>query len=745
MMHFVHILILILSVVQVSGQTVFEIGDLAIVGLNANNNLCEVPNSGADLVSFVIFEDLTTGTTLDFTDNGWERLYAGFWGTTEGVVRLTRTGGTIPAGTVITVRLDNTTITGVSPDAAWTSTTLFGINLNLNQNGDQLFIMQGGNFTTTGTHLGSYSGTVLFGFSSSGTWQTFTGSNLGAGGSAMYPGLPCFNMAPTSTSDWSKFTGPLTPTTKRVWLDRIRDSANWSPFADCASYNSGAPVYQTGFTISITGGGFNPGYWLGIEDEDWFDCVNWENLLVPGANTDVLLRPLDLSEGPFTHAEIDATGALCRSIHIMAGAELNIESLGELEVFTELKNNGLLNSTGTISLEGNQPGILSGSSGISTRHLVLNKTGGSAIQADTLVTITTNGSLTFNSGVLTPTSPNRLDFESGSMAINTSNASFVNGPVRKFGDQNFNFPVGDDGFYQPIGIENISPVNSSYEARFFNANGPGIYGYSWVPSINNVATCNYWTLDQISGTSARVRLSWGNDDDCEINNLAGLVVSRHDGAIWQNEGQLSTTGNTVNGSVLSANVITDFSPFALASITGDNPLPVEWLNFSVQAENDGVKLKWSTASEINNDYFEIEHSTDGFEFVRVGQIEGSGNSSTMNSYRWFHSFPMEGSNYYRIRQVDFDGTADYSSIQHVKITGTGSLQLVVNPPELRFSLSQRAQNVQAQLLNTTGQPVFSTRLEPGDRFVLNSGHLARGMYILRVVADGQVFTEKLIY
>src|SRR5690554_4114479 len=193
--------------VQATAQTVFDPGDVVILGVNANNSDCGGSTSGEDVISFVCFKDLTPGTTLDFTDNGWERANAGFWGTTEGVIRITRTGTTIPAGTVITMRINNNSMTGLSPDAMWNSAHLSGgaYNLNLNNSGDQIFIMQGGSWTTGGSpHFGTYSGNVLFSFSTTG-WSTFTGTPLSPEESAIYPGMICLSLAPTITSDFNKY------------------------------------------------------------------------------------------------------------------------------------------------------------------------------------------------------------------------------------------------------------------------------------------------------------------------------------------------------------------------------------------------------------------------------------------------------------------------------------------------------------------------------------------------------------
>src|SRR5690606_4987806 len=381
--------------------------------------------------------------------------------------------------------------------AMWNSTHLSGgsNNLNMHISGDQIFIMQGGTWSSGSLHMGTYTGTILFGFSTTNTgWVTFTGSNIGTQKSAMYPTMECLNMAPTSTQNWSKYTGDMDPTTQRVWLDRVNDSNNWSSFGSCGAYNSGSPDFQSGYSIGILPGGFEEGYWLGIDSNEWFDCENWENLRVPEEDTDVLLRPLDNDVGPFEHAQIAGLFAECRSLDIQSGGQLTISPLGELTVYENIRNNGILNSTGSIVLEGAMNSVLWGASGINVSTLELNKSGGAAIFTDTVITITANGDLNFNTGIITPVSGDRVVFQTNAEANGASNASYVEGVVIKEGNEDFIFPVGD-GFYQPIGLENIGTFNSVFEAEFIDANGPGMYNYNWEPSINNVATCSYWMLN----------------------------------------------------------------------------------------------------------------------------------------------------------------------------------------------------------------------------------------------------------
>nr|MBP7274379.1 hypothetical protein [Saprospiraceae bacterium] len=157
-------------------------GDMAIVGLASNVGdddlaaYCETGlGSGRDRVSVVFFEDITTGTVVEITDNGWERRFANMWGNSEGVIQITRTGGTIPKGTTVTFEFSlavNGNHLAIAPDNAWTFTDIGTNAVNFNSAGDQIFFLSGGAWNNgTGCPIAcnqdaTYSGSVLYGFSS---------------------------------------------------------------------------------------------------------------------------------------------------------------------------------------------------------------------------------------------------------------------------------------------------------------------------------------------------------------------------------------------------------------------------------------------------------------------------------------------------------------------------------------------------------------------------------------------------
>lgn len=97
------------------------------------------------------------------------------------------------------------------------------------------------------------------------------------------------------------------------------------------------------------------------------------------------------------------------------------------------------------------------------------------------------------------------------------------------------------------------------------------------------------------------------------------------------------------------------------------PFPVELVAFDVSKSKDQVRIDWTTATEINNDYFIVEHAVDGRSFEPIAEIDGVGVSTVESSYSFNHHLPAKGLNYYRLVQVDFDGAKTYSHIKTIEL------------------------------------------------------------------------------
>ena len=294
-------------------QTILQAGDLVIIGVNANNQACSGENA-EDLISFVCFKDILPNTIIDISDNGFERLNPGFWGNSEGFIRVQRTNSdTIPAGTTITFKLPG--IGGdygaISPDTSWSFTpqTTLNIPVNLNNGGDQLFFLQGGEWDE-GTSVGlngfsqdaSYvGGRILYGFNTATQW--LAGIN-----DSQNSGLPdeiasCFNMAPRAVSaDFLSYVGDFSPAPQYEWVSRIATPASWQSYGNCSSFQfpprsidldsssisisctvcqSCGPIQElVRFNLPDVGGPFTVDYLVGQDTFTAVDLLNGDSLLI---------------------------------------------------------------------------------------------------------------------------------------------------------------------------------------------------------------------------------------------------------------------------------------------------------------------------------------------------------------------------------------------------------------------------------------------------------------------------------
>lgn len=115
-------------------------------------------------------------------------------------------------------------------------------------------------------------------------------------------------------------------------------------------------------------------------------------------------------------------------------------------------------------------------------------------------------------------------------------------------------------------------------------------------------------------------------------------------------------------------------------ITYISIIPVKLAYFTATTNDGKIKLNWKTEQELNNDYFEILHSTDGSNFKAIAKVNGKGNSSIPVFYQYDHSAPKEGSNFYRLVQWDFNGHSAASNIVHVIFNSiSGKLVIAPNP------------------------------------------------------------------
>ncbi|MBK8880368.1 MAG: T9SS type A sorting domain-containing protein [Haliscomenobacter sp.] len=180
------------------------------------------------------------------------------------------------------------------------------------------------------------------------------------------------------------------------------------------------------------------------------------------------------------------------------------------------------------------------------------------------------------------------------------------------------------------------------------------------------------------------------------------------------------------------------------------PLPITLTNFEAKPGPSSVSLTWRTASELNNDYLIVERSANGTDFAALVRIKGLGTTDGPQDYQFTDHTPLAGINYYRLRQVDFDGTTEIHPTVSVLFNGETQLGLSAFPNPASIALQVRwggdaALETECRLFNLQGQLVFQSRLAPGILSLeLPIQQMAPGAYLLQVIQGANVESLRVV-
>lgn len=174
----------------------------------------------------------------------------------------------------------------------------------------------------------------------------------------------------------------------------------------------------------------------------------------------------------------------------------------------------------------------------------------------------------------------------------------------------------------------------------------------------------------------------------------------------------------------------DMGPYEYGSV----PLPVELLSFTTVTDDKVIVLDWITASELNNAGFEIERSANGIDFEPINWVEGKGTTLEVSDYQLIDEKPFNGVNYYRLRQVDFDGQFEYSNIVEatIKQSATAAINVYPNPMH-DYIMVENGQGI-ATIYNILGQPIKTFTINNSQEKI-EVADLPNGHYLLHVKKD----------
>lgn len=351
----------------------------------------------------------------------------------------------------------------------------------------------------------------------------------------------------------------------------------------------------------------------------------------------------------------------------------------------------------------------------------------------------TAGGLELTNGIVTLASGKRLLLTDGATITGGSATSFVSGSLayESAAPATLTFPIGKAGAYRPLTLAVAAQASGAITYTAEQQEGrptdqtmnPAV---GTVPMLQRVSRARYYSVLSSDPTSfsGTLTLSYGSDDGVTDANAASLVVGRNATGTsgWDNAGRTSFSSSTL----VSAN-LTQLGTFALASTDAEasvNPLPVTLTRFVAERQPEGVQLRWTTAAEHNNAYFEVQRAASDKQFRTIARLEGQGQSTRTQDYAALDRQPLPGLSYYRLRQVDNDGKASLSPV--VAIAASTGLSLYPNPTAgricIRPSLPQTGAALQVRVRDLAGR-ILQSQLLP-DSGEIDLAALPAGFYLV---------------
>lgn len=437
-------------------------------------------------------------------------------------------------------------------------------------------------------------------------------------------------------------------------------------------------------------------------------------------------------------------------------------SIDSILIQNNIVVSGLLSpdSSTWIVLDGTEAQDISGSGIYDVKKMEFNNTSGLGITLSRPFSMsnTVGSLLKFTNGILYTSNANILTLPRNANAIGGSYKSFVDGPMVVKTDNTLSHlaPVGSDSFYRAVVIAPISTDTTTFNIEYHHSN-PNTSGYTTTmrdPVLKSVSTVEFWSINRTnigSPADAYITLFWSTSSGVNAGYVDSMRVALWNGSKWADQGASAITGNADYGSVTTQPEATSFGIFTLASVINYNTLPVEMINFTASMNGDFVKLDWNTASELNNRGFYVQRSYDGRNWETLNFINGSGTTQMVQTYSyndytvspWGHPIA-----YYRLKQVDFNGSFEFSNIAKVKFGETANLQKAwFNSSSDQINVifdKPIGNNTQVRLIDLSGRTIYYEELKGGEtKVLLNVPEYKEGIHILNIIENNNVTTSKI--
>lgn len=296
------------------------------------------------------------------------------------------------------------------------------------------------------------------------------------------------------------------------------------------------------------------------------------------------------------------------------------------------------------------------------------------------------------------------------------------------------------GFSDPMDYYLVYENNSSfYGAPASNGNAYEIYNgtsgsWSFSSRYDNPNNGTEGQVHFAAGGEVRLRIPW--------SSLGGSLPATFQIVMWTN----NSSGNYIWSSWPASNPVGSTSQTLTHGVTFSTAgtvcpasaqavksLPIELVDFTAKKLNNSTELAWSTSSERNNSHFEIERSADGRNWSNIGEVKGNDTQERVNNYTFRDERPLSGMNYYRLKQVDFNGNYEYSRAVSVRFSDrTLGLSVSPNPATDRLTIQGiNTENGILEVVDPSGVVMMTVR----NATAINVGTLAPGTYVLRYQSE----------
>ncbi|MBW3127401.1 T9SS type A sorting domain-containing protein [Hymenobacter profundi] len=415
---------------------------------------------------------------------------------------------------------------------------------------------------------------------------------------------------------------------------------------------------------------------------------------------------------------------------VQQASRATLTNAGTVQLTGDLLNAGTLTSPGLLLFSGSQDQTFSPGSATVEKLTVANTGGAGNNRLLLPADLTIGTQLTLTQGLLRTQGSATLLIPNGARVEGEADGRYVQGRLQVKRTAVNGTVDFTNGFTLTTNGQNLGTVTVTRTAGL----QVGGVSYGQSGSGTNQGIDRMWQVEATQpldpATPATVKVSWVADDDhgLTLPTTAQLWRAEQGTGPWAPQGApVSVSARSFTASVGQLGMLT------LSS--SNQPLPVELVRFTAERRGAAALLRWSTASEVNNDRFEVEVSEDGYAFRRIGQVSGHGTSSLSHEYQLLDpELARYGAAlvYYRLRQVDHDGTTHFSPVRTVVVSGQPELALFPNPTSEATTLTGALPSAAVSVYDSMGRLVHtSTADAAGSAQLRLPAGSAAGVYMVR--------------